>query len=88
VQVFNILGPLINPAQPRGIVAGVATPGLGRLVCETFRLQGMESALVLCGAEGLDEVRVRHTDPGKTERERVIERSAQRKRMGTAAASD
>ena len=56
LQVFNILGPLINPARPRGIVAGVASRSLGQLMCEAFQLQGMRRALVVCGNQGLDEV--------------------------------
>ncbi|KAK7689973.1 hypothetical protein QCA50_006613 [Cerrena zonata] len=41
--MFNVLGPLINPACPKGMVVGVAEPELGR-------------ALVVCGAEKLDEI--------------------------------
>ncbi|KAG6336255.1 hypothetical protein ID866_2832 [Astraeus odoratus] len=54
--LFNILGPLINPARPRGMVVGVAEPGLGLPFAQSLRDGGVERALVVCGAENLDEI--------------------------------
>ncbi|KZT22834.1 anthranilate phosphoribosyltransferase [Neolentinus lepideus HHB14362 ss-1] len=54
--LFNVLGPLISPARPRGIVLGVANRALGRPVAEGLRAAGVERAMVVCGVEGLDEV--------------------------------
>jgi anthranilate phosphoribosyltransferase len=54
--LFNVLGPLINPARPRGMVLGVADRELGPTFAQSLRESGVERALVVCGAEGLDEI--------------------------------
>ncbi|WFD42165.1 anthranilate phosphoribosyltransferase [Malassezia psittaci] len=54
--LFNILGPLINPARPSRGVYGVHSSGLGQTYAEALRLAGMEHVWVCCGQEGLDEI--------------------------------
>ncbi|KAG2341593.1 anthranilate phosphoribosyltransferase [Suillus weaverae] len=54
--LFNVLGPLINPARPRGMVLGVAERELGPTFVQSLHEGGVERALVVCGAEGLDEI--------------------------------
>ncbi|EIM86242.1 anthranilate phosphoribosyltransferase TrpD [Stereum hirsutum FP-91666 SS1] len=54
--MFNVLGPLINPANPRGMVLGVAERELGMTFAHSLQDSGVERALVVCGAEGLDEI--------------------------------
>jgi anthranilate phosphoribosyltransferase len=54
--VFNLLGPLLNPACPTRVVIGVRHPSLGRLMVEALKLDGVHRALVVCGKEGLDEI--------------------------------
>lgn len=54
--MFNVLGPLINPAFPQGMVVGVAIPELGRTYAESIRQGGVKRALVVCGEERLDEI--------------------------------
>jgi anthranilate phosphoribosyltransferase len=54
--LFNVLGPLVNPAKPGGIVLGVFKPALGPVFAEALRELGTERALVVCGREGLDEI--------------------------------
>ncbi|KAJ3998842.1 anthranilate phosphoribosyltransferase, TrpD [Lentinula boryana] len=54
--MFNILGPLINPARPRGMVLGIAEPELGAPFAQSLRDGGVERALVVCGQERLDEI--------------------------------
>ena len=54
--LFNLLGPLSNPLHPKRLVVGVHSPGLGRLMAEALELSGIDHGLVVCGAEGLDEV--------------------------------
>ncbi|KIJ61086.1 hypothetical protein HYDPIDRAFT_177161 [Hydnomerulius pinastri MD-312] len=54
--LFNILGPLINPARPRGMVLGVAERELGPPFAKSLHDGGVERALIVCGAEGLDEI--------------------------------
>src|SRR5262249_23623127 len=56
--VFNILGPLTNPAGARTQVLGVASPVVqGRLAGALGRL-GASRALVVHGLEGLDEMSI------------------------------
>ncbi|KAK0202768.1 anthranilate phosphoribosyltransferase TrpD [Desarmillaria ectypa] len=54
--MFNVLGPLINPAKPRGMVLGVAEPEIGSTFAQSLRDGGVERALVVCGYEKLDEI--------------------------------
>ncbi|KAI0629924.1 anthranilate phosphoribosyltransferase TrpD [Trametes polyzona] len=54
--MFNVLGPLINPARPRGMVLGVAERELGSTFAHSLEEGGVERAFVVCGAEGLDEI--------------------------------
>ncbi len=53
--VFNLLGPLANPAHPDVQLVGVYAPHLVQPAAETLRLLGVRDALVVHGA-GLDEV--------------------------------
>ncbi|MFI9505516.1 anthranilate phosphoribosyltransferase [Nocardia sp. NPDC052566] len=53
--VFNILGPLTNPAQPRAGLVGCAFPDLVPVVAGVFAERGA-SALVVRGNDGLDEI--------------------------------
>lgn len=54
--MFNVLGPLINPALPRGMVLGVAEREIGSTFAQSLRDGGVERALVVCGCERLDEI--------------------------------
>ena len=54
--MFNVLGPIINPARPRGMVLGVAERELGPTFARSLVDGGVQRALVVCGAEGLDEI--------------------------------
>lgn len=54
--IFNVLGPLVNPARPGGMVLGVFKPALGPVFAEALRELGTARALVVCGHEGLDEI--------------------------------
>ena len=54
--MFNVLGPLINPAHPRGMVLGIAEPEIGVTFAKSLRDGGVERALVVCGYEKLDEI--------------------------------
>jgi anthranilate phosphoribosyltransferase len=54
--VFNILGPLTNPAGATGQVVGVYAPGLARTVADVLSLLGARHALVVHGAGGVDEL--------------------------------
>jgi anthranilate phosphoribosyltransferase len=54
--MFNVLGPLLNPAKPKGMVLGVAEPELGYTFAQSLRDAGVKRALVVCGEEKLDEI--------------------------------
>lgn len=54
--VFNILGPLTNPAGARFQVLGVADPKLLRLMAEALLRLGCARALIVHGEDGLDEL--------------------------------
>ncbi|MDO8520124.1 MAG: anthranilate phosphoribosyltransferase [Deltaproteobacteria bacterium] len=54
--IFNILGPLLNPAGAKKQVIGVYEKRLLPLVAETLLKLGAESAAVVHGEDGLDEV--------------------------------
>ncbi len=53
--VFNILGPLVNPARPTHQLVGVFDRGLVGKYVEVLRLMGLKHALVVHG-DGLDEL--------------------------------
>jgi len=53
--IFNLIGPLANPARPRWQIVGVYDPALCLPVAETLALLGCEAALVVHGS-GLDEI--------------------------------
>lgn len=52
--IFNILGPLSNPAQPAASAIGCANPRLAPVMARVFADRG-QSALVIRGEDGLDE---------------------------------
>ncbi|KAI8329166.1 anthranilate phosphoribosyltransferase [Choanephora cucurbitarum] len=54
--VFNLLGPMSNPAKPKRVIVGVHSPEIGSLMANALRLTGVQEALVVCGAERLDEI--------------------------------
>ncbi len=53
--VFNILGPLTNPAHTRYQMLGVADSSLLRKMGEVLLLLGCRHALIVHGEEGIDE---------------------------------
>jgi anthranilate phosphoribosyltransferase len=54
--VFNLLGPLTNPAGARAQVIGVFSPGLVRTMADVLAQLGARRAFVVHGANGIDEL--------------------------------
>ena len=54
--VFNVLGPLTNPAGARAQVVGVYAPALVRTMAEVLARLGARRAFVVHGAGGIDEL--------------------------------
>jgi anthranilate phosphoribosyltransferase len=54
--VFNVLGPLTNPAGARAQVVGVYAPALVRTIAEVLAQLGARRAFVVHGAGGIDEL--------------------------------
>ena len=56
--VFNILGPLTNPARAQAQVLGVAESSLTEKMAVVLRMLGCHHALVVHGEDGLDEITI------------------------------
>ncbi len=56
--VFNILGPLTNPARPEFQVIGVPALELGEKMALVLHRLGTRHALVVHGSDGLDEISI------------------------------
>jgi anthranilate phosphoribosyltransferase len=54
--VFNILGPLVNPAGANAQTVGVCDAALVGKLAEALRRLGAEEAMVFHGLDGLDEI--------------------------------
>ena len=54
--VFNILGPLTNPAGAKTHLIGVADPKVAETMAEVLGRLGSSHALVVHGSDGLDEI--------------------------------
>jgi anthranilate phosphoribosyltransferase len=56
--IFNILGPLTNPANAKGQVLGVFDEKLTEVMANVLKNLGIEKAMILCGRDGMDEITV------------------------------
>ncbi len=56
--VFNILGPLTNPANATNLHVGVYAPALTEPMAQVLGQMGARAAFVVHGADGLDELSV------------------------------
>lgn len=55
--VFNVLGPLTNPARPEFQLLGVGKKALGPVYAELMRLRG-RAAIVVHSTDGIDEISI------------------------------
>ncbi len=56
--VFNLLGPLTNPAGARRLLLGVSTSQYLEVLADVLAHSGCQHALVVCGDLGMDELSV------------------------------
>jgi anthranilate phosphoribosyltransferase len=56
--IFNLLGPLCNPAGVKRQLIGVASPNLITRHADALRILGVDRAMTVSGNEGLDELSV------------------------------
>ena len=56
--MFNLLGPLTNPARANGQVVGVYSMELVEKLAEALSMLGLRRALVVHGLDGLDEITI------------------------------
>jgi anthranilate phosphoribosyltransferase len=59
--VFNLLGPLTNPAHASAQVVGVYSDDLVEKLAEALSMLGLRRALVVHGSDGLDEITITGT---------------------------
>jgi anthranilate phosphoribosyltransferase len=84
--VFNLLGPLLNPAGAQARLCGVYSPALIQRVAEALRALGAERAMVVHG-DGLDEITVSgSTFVGELSQGRIRQYSLAPERFGIARA--
>jgi anthranilate phosphoribosyltransferase len=62
-SVFNILGPLTNPALVKRMVLGVPTNDLGEKMAQVLHRLGSRHSLVVHGLNGMDEMSI--TEPSR-----------------------
>ena len=84
--IFNLLGPLANPVEDliEARMIGVARRDLGLPFAEALRLSGAKKAMVVCGAEELDEI----SCAGQTYCWRLADRSADQRSDLSAQAAE
>ena len=56
--VFNILGPLTNPARPASMLLGVYSAHLLRPLANVLPSLGVKRALIVHGTDGMDEISI------------------------------
>lgn len=80
--LFNILGPLVNPAAPQIMLLGVYTPELLLPIAQALRLTGVKRAFVVHGS-GLDEIALHgETQLVEIKEEQLIKRTISPKDFG------
>ena len=79
--IFNLMGPLANPARVRRQLVGIARPAYVPIYAEALARLGADHAMVVSGDEGLDELSLAGGNEVATVRGDQV-------RMGRASAAD
>lgn len=75
--VFNVLGPLTNPAEANCCIMGVFDSDLVRLLAEVLAELGIHRALVVHGDDGMDEITTTSTTSAcEVIREKAVEKDS------------
>lgn len=56
--IFNLLGPLTNPAGVKRQILGVYNPDITELIAGVLKRLGAQNAMVVCGEGGIDEISI------------------------------
>ncbi len=56
--IFNLLGPLTNPADVKRQILGVYDPDITELIAGVLKKLGTQNAMVVCGEGGIDEISI------------------------------
>lgn len=56
--IFNLLGPLTNPAGAKRQILGVYDPDITELIAGVLKRLGAQNAMVVCGEGGIDEISI------------------------------
>jgi anthranilate phosphoribosyltransferase len=56
--IFNLTGPLCNPAGVKRQLIGVASPDIVPIYAQSVKMLGFEKAMIVSGEEGLDEISI------------------------------
>ena len=54
--IFNLLGPLLNPANANYQIIGVSSEGFRKKIAEVLKKLGTKRSLIVSGHDGLDEI--------------------------------
>ncbi len=82
--VFNLIGPLINPAHPKKQIIGTSFKNQMKLIAETAKLLGKDNVMVIRGRDGLDEVTLTDkTDIVELSDGKILEYSIEPEDFGT-----
>jgi anthranilate phosphoribosyltransferase len=86
--IFNLLGPLTNPADAKNQVIGVYHRDLVRKFAEVLKIMGSRHVLVVHGMDGLDEISIsRETQAAELKDGRISEFSLAPEDFGLARSS-
>lgn len=85
--IFNIVGPLVNPACAKARVLGVYDPRMMEPLAFVLRELGVRRALLVHGKEGIDEIGLTDTFVVELNGEKVLRYTISAERLGLLRAS-